>query len=79
MTPTTLQREVETEKKDRMLDEFNGNWELWVDPVAIMDEIDRLRAALVKYGRHSTPEHHCAHMVHSKNPCDCGLTEALNA
>lgn len=46
---TTEQREAEIEKKDRLLDEFNGNWELWIDPVAIMDEIDRLRAALAKY------------------------------
>lgn len=48
-TQTTEQREAEIEKKDRLLDEFNGNWELWIDPVAIMDEIDRLRAALAKY------------------------------
>lgn len=43
---TNEQREIEIEKKDRLLDEFNGNWELWIDPVAIMDEIDRLRITL---------------------------------
>lgn len=38
-----------------------------------------MREALEKYGRHSTPEHHCASMVHSDNKCDCGLDEALAA
>lgn len=40
-------------------------------------EIKRLREALKKYGRHSTPETCCEKSKHSDFKCNCGFDEVL--
>lgn len=37
---------TESDKKDWVCEHYNGSWELWVDPVALYDDIQKLRSAL---------------------------------